>query len=132
MTEPTKEQKQKFWEWCGFVYKDMGYTRKSGFNYHGKVFEHDIQVFHWVTETVDFGEHLPPIDLNSLFKWAVPKLIKPADSQGGIEFQYYPGGLKCIVTVESEPGFESYESFQPKEFDPAIVLFWAIWSVIND
>lgn len=56
MKQPTKEQLQWFWEQCGFKQKDKGW------------------VFPDLRVTEKFPCSLPPIDLNSLFKYAVPTL----------------------------------------------------------
>jgi hypothetical protein len=50
--EPTPEETEKFWEWCGFRLVGKSITRSSDF---------------------------PDIDLNNLFKYAVPKLLTKYD-----------------------------------------------------
>lgn len=111
VNEPTKEQIQKFWQWCGFI------------DLRGKTVAGDS----WQYPNGGKG-NLPKLDLNNLFKYAVPKIF--VDSQGGIEFQYYPGILRCILTTECEAGFDETPT-ENERFDPALALFWAIWSVID-
>ena len=61
---PTDEQIKKFWERCGF----WQYTIWHGFM--GLTSHKE-----WIDPKGDiYGDNLPPIDLNNLFKYAVPKL----------------------------------------------------------
>ena len=53
---PTKEQEQWLWEQCGFKLEDGGW---------------------WcLPNGIGLLVSLPPIDLNNLFKYAVPKLVE--------------------------------------------------------
>jgi hypothetical protein len=115
--EPSKEQIKEFWEWCGFKKLDnptadvkWAYCYPDGNLYSFKSF--------------------PPIDLNNLFKWAVPKLINK-DGQGGVAFRQYPDGLMCVIALESQTGFDEHKIFRADK-DPALALFWAIYKVIKE
>ncbi|KKM58126.1 hypothetical protein LCGC14_1549760 [marine sediment metagenome] len=44
--------------------------------------------------------------LDECDKWLTPKFTA---GQGGIEFRYYPGCARCIITVQDESGFSTYE-----------------------
>ena len=115
--EPTPGQQQEFWEGCGF--EQLPYGNKD---YH---YEQTVKTMNWTHPLLEYGsiEFLPRIDLNNLFKYAVPKLYK--DGQGGVEFRYYPGTLRCVLTTECEAGFEETQTSN-KEFNPALALFWAL------
>ena len=58
----TKEQEEELWKGLGLTHEYHGAssTLESG----------------WYSEGKFVGDNTPPIDLNNLFKWAVPKLIK--------------------------------------------------------
>ena len=64
--KPTEEQTKKFWEWYGLKYEadqdEFRVILPDGEFYN---FGHD-----WKIDEID-----PPITLNNLFKWAVPKTI---------------------------------------------------------
>jgi len=46
--------------------------------------------------------------LDACFKWPVPHNKIPIV---GIEFRYYPGGTKCLITYATEGGFDTVESW---------------------
>lgn len=115
--QPTKEQIKEFWEWYGVK---------------GKYFVHDTYGEFGGRVT---GVKYPPIDLNSLFKWAVPKL-QSKFTYPEVSFEYgVHGNMTVICRVE-------YSSFVDKEMkivakvedkDVALALFWALWKVrINE
>lgn len=66
--EPTQEQIKEFWEWCGFTH-NIG---SKMWNY-GKYKETNAW---WVAPNGKKYVDLPLIDPNSLFKYAVPKLVE--------------------------------------------------------
>ena len=104
MKEPTNEQIKEFWEWCGFTYI-MNYDDPS-------VIEGSRS---------PTGERLnPPIDLNSLFEYAVPRVCF------GVDLEMCPNdkwraGIKLI-----SDGIK-----YAKGDTPALALFWAIYEVIK-
>jgi len=103
--EPTQEQIKEFWEWCGF-------QKKKGAGYW--------QPSTYLTLTLD----LPPIDLNNLFKYAVPKLGSP------VMLSTYLDETEAILPalfVDEEDIFSLPISVKDK--DPALALFWALWEV---
>ncbi len=65
---PTKQQEEKFWEKHGFKWEKRAVVRLPGAPF-------DSMGGWRYPDSIDHG-YLPPIDLNSLFKWAVPKLGK--------------------------------------------------------
>lgn len=95
--EPTQEQIEEFWEWCGLRYEcydtpAMPHQGGAWLDTSGKLANEDEPC------------ELPPIDLNNLFKYAVPKLDQS---------RYYHA-LKSIFL---------------KQDNPTLALFWALWEV---
>ena len=123
MTEPTREQIKKLWEWCGF---------KEVFSKELWRFERYKETNHWWSAPNGrrFDE-LPPVDLNNLFKYAVPKLLPKHD------FSIY-----WVLDVDAQQGawaismscrgYGKNGIIRLRDKDPALALFWAIWEVIND
>ena len=103
MKQPTREQIKEFWEWCGLVsFKDR----------LGVVYEYDRKLH----------KSPPDLDLNNLFKYAVPKLdniklVKNVAPSGDV---FWNGTAEYIPNVK----VVTHE-------DPALALFWAIWEVIK-
>lgn len=106
--ETSKEQIKEFWEWCGVKPEEKLVYDIDGTPY----IDHN-----W----------LPPIDLNNLFKWAVPKLIK--------------SGIRISLRVnDSKDGGSWVEIFNDRsqnvyydcrDKDPAQALYQAIQEVRN-
>ena len=118
--EPTAECVKKFWEWCGFKQQE----KKSKFL---------PQVYY----SPDGARcYLPPIDLNNLFKYAMPKVVElnlrlelalTTYSDGG-DYKIGRGfGTKftyaCSIYSADYQGIIS-QSVEDK--DPALALFWAL------
>lgn len=113
--QPTQEQQERLWKWCGFKYED----------YNSPNFPH--QGGCWIApdgKPVIFEENehgfsrLPLVDLNNLFKHAVPKLRELGVMS--IEFiQDLVIKNNYLVSVNHQP-FENASSF-------ALALFWAIY-----
>ena len=111
MKAPTQEQIKEFWEWCGFLYgepNEKTVTYPNGMEYYP-----------------------PDVDLNNLFKYAVPKLFNWSMAK---DFEL------CSDTEIRETGLTQASiqtlAFNNKEFrgsakhkDPTLALFWAIWNV---
>ena len=105
--QPTEEQVKKFWEWCGF--RQNLYQDTSGILYDTPDNLHCIG--------------LPPIDLNNLFKYAVPKLHR---EQGQVTIESrFTGDV-----WEYHASFGCGSSGISKAETPELALFWAIWKVI--
>ncbi len=107
-SQPPKSEIREFWEWCGFKYEDC-YPDGKG---------------NWMNVTRPDGKvecHLklslrsfPPIDLNNLFKIAVPKLhTKLGDKP---TFDLLVGWVEDII----------YDN------DPALSLFWAVYPILKE
>lgn len=116
--EPAQEQKREFWEWCGLKHDwqrcQANCVRCSHCGAHTyKSCEKD---YHDQLCTL-------PIDLNSLFKWAVPKAIE------------------CLRTKM----FKNMSMFKAREalfklwlrkieegMTEEVALFWALWEVMKE
>lgn len=103
MPEPTQEQIKEFWEWCGFAYdeKDRGSTWVGG---------------KWKYGTGYSWTELPPIDLNTLFRWATPKVIPLLK---GSDHEFF--GWKRLL--------DNWLPYLVLGEDPALALFWVLWQV---
>ena len=115
---PTKEQQQWLWEKCGFKWADAHnpdcncgaemwcYIAPNGRDYAGRIGYHE--------------NGLPELDLNNLFKYAVPKLdLQQIIIQPDLVTNYYVG-----LTV----GDKLYESGHQ---DPALALFWVLYKALG-
>lgn len=109
--KPTQEEIKHLWESFGFKYE------KTGQRHIPEVFE----VYQWRYPDGEHYDSLPPIDLNSLFKWAVPRAI-----------QKMMGELTYDRRSAVKALFRWWLNNNPNGIeDPALALFWAIWKVIR-
>lgn len=116
MNEPTQEQIKEFWEWCEF-----------------SLVNPQSQISYYWTPDGKTNRELPPIDLNNLFKYAVP-LISDQDKPEVHFITHWrsKNELTCRLwrhskanvtqVVEGSVEFES----KPTEKDYALALFWAL------
>ena len=102
---------QWFWEKCGFEmvrHNDIPFTIKYAM--------FDTQRF----------DKLPPIDLNNLFKYAVPTCINKA---GMVELSYATGGyrnpIECIAYI-------GRGRIEVRHRDPALALYRAIYKAFKE
>ena len=92
--KPTDEQIKEVWGWCGAPYRtEMDSWDRFGY---------------------------PKLDLNSLFKYAVPKLEDPDISF----FQFNDKTWEASIEWKSI-------NLSGRDLDPALALFWAIWELIK-
>ena len=118
MEQPTKAQIKEFWERYGFEWRKSIQLRteltskgiapilsQEGWYFGDEFFKNDFM--------------LPPIDLNNLFKYAVPKLKAPDYLKFRIRKEGYMCEVRCFGVQENAYYYE----------DPALALFWAIWGV---
>jgi hypothetical protein len=118
--KPKEEQIKKFWEWCGFKYSPLKcdcticrpkqWIAPDSSQYKNGEWEHS---------------ELPPIDLNNLFKYAVPKLLN-GHCELNTGMSYRKG--KCLARV----WYGMYDYKEARHDDPALALFWAIYKVIEN
>lgn len=114
--KPTDEQIKEFWEWCGFV----------------DTFEGDTGAYYWTAPNDGgYGVDLPPIDLNNLFRWAVPKLQDKGYMVELYAFECKDFRVRIYNVTYSAPESWRDPIVEVKNEDPALSLFWAIYEVIN-
>ena len=105
MNKPTQEQIKEFWEWCG-----LKLMRAPDGNYHW--FQLSADGNYDIVSPVDSETDLPCVDLNNLFKYAIPLAIKKAETN-------QPRRLGLLFLWWLDKIREGYS------FEDA--LFWAIW-----
>ena len=121
MKEPTDAQVKELWERCGFRYGKFDFVSSLSS-------ELDFIDEGWIsplagTEPYDSNEFftgskdnpLPSVDLNNLFKYAKPAVIKK---------------LGKAVAVWEGILLKWFKEMMLGR-DPALALFWAIWAVMH-
>jgi hypothetical protein len=107
----------KFWTWCGFVRDGVG-------------------IWHCPNKIDEIGKATPKLDLNNLFKYAVPKLLEKnyelqllAYTTKGfyISIELTIVGAKCY-----QDSWKSIAEFDTDALDPSVDLFTAIMKVIDE
>jgi len=117
--KPTQEQTKEFWKWCGLH----------------EVLASDGE-YHWfkgeeiVSPTDD--NHVPVVNLDNLFKWAVPKVT----SMHGVGRRLQVKIVSSWGESDGEYGVEISNMGKRLSifFDknPALALFWTIWKVMKE
>jgi hypothetical protein len=118
MNKPTEEQLKEFWERCGLKFESV--LVESDIDYH---------VSMWTLNGKEISKYLA-LDLNNLFKYAVPKLMAN-------DYSLRLTASKLVVDHS-----DSYNARITKFLnwekdiiiqgtDPALALFWAIWEVTH-
>ena len=120
---PSEQQMREFWEWCGFMRLPEGNR-----DYH---YEHTVKTMNWKspceTEICASIPVLPRLDLNNLFKYAVPKL---QDKGFMVElYSYEQAGYR--VAIYNITGQADIPEVVVRNNDPALALFGVIWEVIK-
>ena len=113
MNQPTKKQIQWFWEQCGWYFKQLRFP--IGRWYYGSGIEGA-----WVSPDCEHLYTYPRIDLNSLFKYAVPFLVRW--EMGSKQ----DGSVYAIACMKGQQ-FPS----NTDDKDPALSLFWAIYKAVG-
>ena len=107
--KPTEEsQIREFWEWCGLHQDSFG----------------NISISNNEPNTIEFLEYqeYPPVDLNNLWKYAIPKVLERGSN---IHIHIRTGRTKVVISN----AFTTHMKTNP---DPALALFWAIEKVIDN
>ncbi len=127
MKELTAEQMREFWELVGFRFVTV---RARTFEIvRGRKRSYETSEQRWLQPNCEFENklypsyhsvpfvdwELPPLDLNSLFKYAVPKLTDAQKAR-------LPGHFSKQGSVFTMLAFEE---------DPALALFWAIYKILG-
>ena len=119
--QPTEEQEKWFWEQCGLTWQYYSFSVKTN---------EKITDAGWVFPDGEFHFNLPPIDLNNLFKYAVPKLEPlgyDLDISNDLELL---GWSVCCHNTKSECSIAS-PMVSCKLEDIALALFWTIYKAFG-
>jgi hypothetical protein len=108
MGKPTENELREFWEWCGFKFEESYPGVQWG------LYKVTYPDGHY-TLPVHTNDELP-IDLNNLFKYAVPKLLI-AKGKSNLVYGLFRDWTYDWVMYEKKP---------------ALDLFWAIWEAIHN
>jgi putative transposon-encoded protein len=114
--KPSQEQIKEFWKWCGF--------KHHTFPEHWKLGNIEIEGARWITPDGNAAIiDTPNIDLNNLFKYAIPLILKQLGKQ------FIPPFMKLcqlwydkLVTLYGDSDKIEHAN---------IALFWVIWEVIH-
>jgi len=123
--KPSDEQIKEFWEYFGFQYR-LATEQRLVTHKLGRTQEHTTKqykdVVKWLFPDGMELSSLPPIDLDNLWKYAVPKLVESgytcgvgSDSNGSSAFCW----AMLDRVVQTSPNYKYHK-------DPALALFWAI------
>jgi hypothetical protein len=107
--EPTQEQRKKFWECCGL----FEVPKYGGSDYSETLWQYPDRSHH---------DKLPPIDLNNLFQYAIPKAIDKIMSEQACssDLAYAILFKKWLYKLEIDiPNHEG-------------TLFWTIYAVMEE
>ena len=116
MKQPTKEQIKEFWLHFGF--EQIDYLNTNG-EVCGTRYAHP--------EAVGGGDSsLPDLDLNNLFKYAVPKLFEL-----GLWYKLFSDDGYHFCVIYKEFTKEDVAASIVGTETPALALFWAIWKAIK-
>ena len=116
---PTQTELTEFWEWCGWTFHKAGLRQTdSGW---------EEWPDHWQPTKGVAQSHLPDLDLNALFRYAVPKVrgielkLVNLEKTGNLSGQY------CSAQVQRKDTGELIHSGY--QTDPRIAIFRAIQRV---
>ena len=109
---PSEIEIREFWERCGFIKKRgrWQYDACKETNYY------------WEAPDGRRYKEFPALDLNNLFKYAVPKV--PA--LDFVELKSRERGWICKIRGFGLQEIASYY------VDPALALFWVLWQVMKE
>lgn len=120
-----KEEIKEFWEWCGFTYIDKKLNERWIFTPEGTNQKIEVYGDRYITPNKSsVVGWLPMIDLNNLFKYAVPKLI----NDGWEIFISYDQFFNTWYAELNHPNKQAILE-ESKEVEGA--LFYAIQEVIK-
>ena len=112
---PTQEQIKEFWEWCGGIpEKTVG----------GEIF---LTMFDGKLLVVTRND---TVDLNNLLKYVVPKLRDLSENNTLQDIEFHWQGINISDDVECNLIFDEAQ-YDATDKDPALALFWAIYSIID-
>ena len=123
---PTEEQIREFWEWCGLTYKDYPINYASN-SCEAMCLDPPLSGWYDQKEKLVSFKTVPKLDLNNLFKWAVPKLEKSLELT--VTFHRCHGNIwSCLLTT-----YKGDIAVEPaKHTNPALALYKAIEKLIDE
>ncbi len=104
--KPNNEQIKESWEWCGLEYTAPYWVEVDG-----------VVAFYGESKP----EYLGSINLNNLFKYAVPKAVEELRIRPDVRHIHNAYGKLFNMWLE--------KMFYTNYKDPALALFWALWQV---
>ena len=125
---PTKEQEQEVWEWCGFeVWEWCGFKEALIGDGHLTPRRH----YGWIypkyanknSYETKINSRLPRIDLNNLFKYAVPVAIEKLESR----FDAVTNLVRGLELL-----FQAWLANIREGYPLEDALFWAIYKVMKE
>ncbi|KKK61142.1 hypothetical protein LCGC14_3017270 [marine sediment metagenome] len=130
MKEPTKEETAKFWTGYGFVWippvtpiAELDHFEKcialSNWKYP------DGSTYFWEHTEGEAVNGLPVIDLNNLFKYAVPKLRDYSENNTLWSIEFHWQGINISNAVECNVILDDSQ-FDGEGETEALALFWAL------
>ena len=127
--KPTTKLLKEFWEWCGIYWRGSILIREE-LTSKGVVPVVSQEGWYYGDEYLGCHEQ-PPIDLNNLFKYAVPKLKAMNRYHIGLQSEVnFPDVYLATVRAHLNP--DAYPMGQTQDKDPALALFWAIYEAIKE
>lgn len=126
MNSPTDKQVIEFWEWCGQIgEKEITVSSPLLSGTYVTRVEKYFKLWDALICQLSTDDWIRTLDLNNLFKYAVPKLTEFYSS---INVDHTNSLTRYIITIWDEFCGQVYTKSGD---DPALALFWAIWEVIH-
>ena len=116
---PSEVEIKEFWEWCGCSLKHEWDNEIYGYETNGCFCTRCGAVEDY---TPNKEPCLLSIDLNNLFKYAVPKLQNKGEVVSLVANEH--SGFTCLISYFLADDYHTKTDNQ----DPALALFWAIWA----
>lgn len=141
MGKPTQEQRDELWEWCGLVHIN---NPKQEVANSCEAMGMDIPVNGWYKPDYSRGtsalislKETPIVDLNSLFKYAVPFLLEKHTIIETYSFRQENGlyySETCVWDgderqLKGRLISKAFIQHIDLEEANALALFWALWKV---